>query len=425
LSEVVYIPSMNSPRTPRFILPAIATVAAVFFVAQSAADSTNPGKKPADRSIDQQPGAAPRAGGRPGDSLPELTQGQLNDFANGYDQFVNVETAESGLGPIYNNTSCANCHSTPAAGGGSAATVTRFGRDEKGTFDPLTELGGTLLQSQAIDPGALERIPQEANVIAQRKTTALFGAGLIEAIPDQDIQALATRKKADGVLGRAAMVEDVTTGQQRVGRFGWKAQQATLLGMAADEFVSEMGITNRYFPTENAPNGNEKVLAEFDQIADPEDTTDSTGKSAIDRVTDFMRLLAPPAPPKPSAEVVEGSRLFLRIGCAECHVPILNTGANSISALNHKPVLLYSDLLLHDMGNLNDGIAQGDALPNEMKTAPLWGLKFKAPYLHDGRAPTIADAITEHDGEASTARDRFNKLPAAQQRLLLDFLRSL
>jgi CxxC motif-containing protein (DUF1111 family) len=303
--------------------------------------------------------------------------------------------------------------------------VTRFGRDEKGTFDPLTELGGSLLQSQAIDPGALERIPSEADVIARRKTTALFGAGLIEAISDQDIQALATRKKADGVLGRAAMVEDVTTGQQRVGRFGWKAQQATLLAMAADEFVNEMGITNRYFPTENAPNGNETVLGQFDQIADPEDTTDSTGKGAIDRVTDFMRLLAPPAPPKPSAEVEEGSRLFSRIGCAECHVPMLNTGASSISALNHKPVPLYSDLLLHDMGNLNDGIAQGDALPNEMKTAPLWGLKFKAPYLHDGRAPTIAGAIGEHDGEAATARDRFNKLSAAQQRILVDFLRSL
>ena len=313
----------------------------------------------------------------------------------------------------------------PAPGGGSAATVTRFGHDEKGTFDPLTELGGSLLQSQAIDPGALERIPHEADVIAQRKTAALFGAGLIEAISDQDIQALASRKKADGVLGRAAMVEDITTGQQRVGRFGWKAQQATLLAMAADEFVNEIGITNRYFPTENAPNGNEQVLDEFDQIADPEDTTGADGKAAIDRLTDFMQLLAPPATPKPSAEVTEGSRLFSQVGCAECHVPKLKTASSSISALDHKDVWLFSDLLLHDMGSLNDGIAQADALTNEMKTAPLWGLKFKAPYLHDGRAPTIADAILDHDGEASTARDRFNKLPAAQQRLLLDFLKAL
>jgi CxxC motif-containing protein (DUF1111 family) len=412
---------MNSPR----ILRSLATVTAGLLVTHSIADPTTSNKKPADRSIDRQPAGTPRATGRPGDPFPELSQNQLNDFADGYDQFVNVETLESGLGPIYNNTSCGNCHTAPAPGGGSAALVTRFGHDESGTFDPLAELGGSLLQSQAIDPGALERIPSEADVIAQRKTSALFGAGLIEAIPDQDIQALATRKKADGVLGRAALVEDVTTGQQRVGRFGWKAQQATLLAMAADEYVNEIGITNRYFPTENAPNGNEQVLDEFDQIADPEDTADSTGKAAIDRVTDFMQLLAPPPLPKPSAEVTEGARLFSQVGCAECHVPKLKTGSSSISALDHKDVWLYSDLLLHDMGNLNDGIAQGDALPNEMKTAPLWGLKFKAPYLHDGRAPTLADAISDHDGEATPARDRFSKLPAAQQRLLLDFLRSL
>ena len=94
---------------------------------------------------------------------------------------------------------------------------------DKGTFDPLTELGGSLLQSRAIDPGALERIPKEATIIAQRKARALFGLGLIEAIEDKDIQDLVKRKKADGVLGRAAMVQDVATGEMRVGRFGWKA----------------------------------------------------------------------------------------------------------------------------------------------------------------------------------------------------------
>jgi CxxC motif-containing protein (DUF1111 family) len=368
----------------------------------------------------------PRAGGRLGDPLPDLTQDQLNDFTTGLNQFLEVETVEAGLGPIYNNTSCANCHATPTVGGSGAGLETRFGHtDDKGNFDPLTELGGSLLQNQAIDPAALERIPDEANTIAQRQTTPLYGLGLIEAIPDQAIKDLAHRPKADGVLGRAALVNDVTTNEERVGRFGWKAQQATLLAFAADAYVNEMGITSRYFPTENAPNGDEKLLEEFDHVADPEDKPDATGKADIDRFADFMRYLAPPPPPRNTAEVQAGFALFMRLGCAECHVPTLFTGPNKIRALDRKPVTLFSDLLLHDMGSLNDGIAQADAQPNEMKTAPLWGLRWSAPYLHDGRAPTIADAIDGHDGEAATSRNRFDKLSAAQQKQLIEFLNNL
>jgi CxxC motif-containing protein (DUF1111 family) len=266
----------------------------------------------------------------------------------------------------------------------------------------------------------------EATIIAQRKTTPLYGLGLIEAIPDKEIQDLASRKKADGVQGRVALIQDVASGDLRVGRFGWKAQQATLLAFAGDAYVNEMGITNRLFPTENAPNGDQAMLAQFDHVADPEDTTDpATGKADIDRFADFMRLLAPPPPPRATAEVQIGFGLFNRIGCAECHVPTLFTGPNTINALDRKPVTLFSDLLLHDMGTLNDGIAQADALTNEMKTPPLWGLKIRAPYLHDGRAPTLPDAIRAHDGEAATARDRFNKLGAAQQKQLIDFLNNL
>jgi CxxC motif-containing protein (DUF1111 family) len=371
-------------------------------------------------------GQPPRAGGRLGDPLPNLTQSQLTDFSNGLDEFENVETVASGLGPIFNDISCANCHARPAIGGSSDQLETRFGRMDKGVFDPLTEMGGSLLQSRAIDPAALERIPKEANVIAMRKATPLYGLGLLEAIPDKDIQDLAKRKKADGVLGRAALIEDVVSGETRVGRFGWKAQQATLLAFAGDAYLNEMGITNRFFPTENAPNGNQELLADFDHVADPEDTIDpTTGKADIDKFADFMRFLAPPPPPHVTAEVQTGFGLFVRTGCAECHVPTLTTGPNKILALDRKPVTLFSDLLLHDMGSLNDGIAQADALPNEMKTPPLWGLKYGAPYLHDGRAPTLADAILGHDGEAVPARDRFSKLPSAQQKQLLDFLNAL
>ena len=146
----------------------------------------------------------------------------------------NIETPESGLGPIFNNTSCANCHSTPAIGGSSGATVTRFGRMDKGVFDPLAAEGGSLLQNRAIDPAALERIPADATIIAQRQTTPLFGAGLIEAIPDKDIQALAQKKKPDGILGRAALVQDVASGDNAGGPLSaGKPSRPTLLSFMA------------------------------------------------------------------------------------------------------------------------------------------------------------------------------------------------
>jgi CxxC motif-containing protein (DUF1111 family) len=393
-------------------------------MAQSPLSSATP---PPGRPHHQHVGPPPRAGGRLGDPLPELTQDQLTDFLNGLNQFETVQTPASGLGPIFNQTSCANCHASPTPGGSGTTLVTRFGAsDGKGNFDPLTELGGSLLQSQAVDPAALEHIPAEANVIAQRQSMPLYGSGLIEAIPDQAIQALAQRTKPDGVAGRAAMVEDPVSGEMHVGRFGWKAQQATLLAFAAEAENDEMGITNQYFPDENAPNGNEQLVTQFNQATnEPNDVADSTGKTEAQHLADYLRYLAPPPLPHPTAEFQAGLAVFNRLGCAECHVPALYTGSNSIKALDHKPVALWSDLLLHDMGDLDDGIAQGAAQTNEMKTPPLWGLRWSAPYLHDGRAPTIADAITEHDGEGAASRDRFNKLSAAQQKQLIDFLNCL
>ncbi len=304
--------------------------------------------------------------------------------------------------------------------------MTRFGRNTDGTFDPLEELGGSLLQQFAIDPAVREIIPPEANVIAHRQTTPLFGAGLIEAIPDSAIQANATHAQKDGVKGKVALVQDIASGQMRVGRFGWKNQQATLLSFAGDAYLNEMGITNRYFPKENAPNGNEALLAQFDKVIDPEDEIDpATGKSDIDRQADFMRLLAPPPQLPFTASAKAGKTIFSQIGCAACHIPEMHTGPSQIAALNRKPVYLYSDLLLHDIGSLGDGIAQAAAGPQEMRTAPLWGLRASAPYLHDGRAPTVDDAIRAHDGEASPSRDRYLKLKPRALQELLDFLHSL
>jgi CxxC motif-containing protein (DUF1111 family) len=361
-----------------------------------------------------------------GDPLPGLTTALQADFAAGLEEFKSVETVADGLGPIFNNVSCVACHSSPARGGGSSTLETRFGRLENGVFDPLTSEGGSLLQQFAIDPSAQEVVPPDANVEARRITTPLFGAGLIEAIPDAAILFNAVTRKPDGITGRPSRVIDVATGRERIGRFGWKAQQATLLAFAGDAYLNEMGITSRLFPTENPPNGNEALLAQYDTVPDPEDQVDpTTGKADIDKFADFMRLLAPPPRLPLSQAGKAGSILFATVGCAACHTPAMQTGSNAIPALSRKLVQLYSDLLLHDMGTLGDGIAQGTALPGEMKTAPLWGLRSRGPFLHDGRAATVGAAILMHDGEALPARTRFNGLPAGEQQQLLEFLNSI
>ena len=172
--------------------------------------------------------------------------------------------------------------------------------------------------------------------------------------------------------------------------------------------------------------GDTNLLVLADLVADPEDDVDpASGKADIDRFADFMRYLAP-APQMPLTVLASaGQSLFGQIGCAACHTPTMYTGPNAIAALDRKPVRLYSDLLLHDMGSLGDGIAQAAASSREMRTAPLWGLRASAPYLHDGRAETVDEAIRGHDGEARAARDRYRRLSPNQKQQLMDFLNSL
>lgn len=372
------------------------------------------------------PPPRPPATGQAGGPLAGLTSAELAAFRAGLDVFRQAETTDSGLGPVFNDVSCLACHRAPAVGGVSLRTVTRFGLTTDGHFDPLTGRGGSLLQQRALDPAFREVVPRIANTTARRLTTPLFGAGLIEAIPDATLIAAAAAAKPDGVRGRVSLVNDVTTGNQRVGRFGWKAQQATLLAFSADAFVNEMGITNRFFPEENAPNGNTALLERADQIQDPEDDVNAaTGKGDVDRAADFMRLLAAPPRRPVNATITAGERVFTSINCVTCHTPALTTGASSVAALSRKTVPLYSDLLLHDMGALGDGIAQGTAGPRDMRTAPLWGLGGRPVYLHDGRTDSLDAAIRAHDGEATPARTRYTQLDATRQAQLLAFLRSL
>lgn len=361
-----------------------------------------------------------------GQALPGLTEEQLIAFVDGRESFRATETVADGIGPIFNDVSCVACHNAGGVGGGSRRTVTRFGRSVDGVFDPLDGLGGSLLQARAINPAVREVVPREANVVVRRVSTPIFGAGLIEAIADREIVAGAQRVKPAGIAGKVALVDDVVSGERKIGRFGWKAQQATILAFSGDAYLNEMGITNRYFPDENAPNGNVALLARFDAVADLEDTEDPTdGKADVDRLADFMRLLAPPSRLAVTGNAVQGERLFATMDCASCHTPSLRTGRHEIAALSERSVGLFSDLLLHDMGALGDGIAQGAASEREMRTAPLWGLRSRPTYLHDGRAATVDAAIRAHDGEAAGAREKYSAASAAERAALLAFLATL
>jgi CxxC motif-containing protein (DUF1111 family) len=204
----------------------------------------------------------------------------------------------------------------------------------------------------------------------------------------------------------------------RVGRFGWKAQTVSLRDFAGEAYVNEMGITSPAFASELAPQGGPVTC---DPVPDPED--DGADVAAF---TSFMSLLAPlPASPL-SREGRIGRTVFRRSGCRACHTDRLRTGNTLPAPLARKKVKAFSDFLLHDMGPaLADGIAQGDATGSEFRTPPLWGVRASAPYLHDGRAPTLEDAIAAHGGEAQTARDRFLALGATERAQLIEFLGSL
>jgi CxxC motif-containing protein (DUF1111 family) len=292
-----------------------------------------------------------------------------------------------------------------------------------GRFEELP--GGSLMSLFSIPPHlAQEVIPAEANVVAFRRSLPLFGAGLIEAIPDQAISSLTMVPKPPGVAGRTHIVTDVITGQPRVGRFGWKAQHATLRAFAGDAYRNEMGITNEVFPEEGAPNGNRGLLATVDRVPDPEDLPDpATGRSGVDKFSNFMRFLAPPPRGEITESAKQGEEVFNRIGCASCHA-VLTTGPSDDPLFDRKPVPLFSDLLLHDIGT-GDGIAQDDARANEIRTPPLWGLRVRSPLLHDGRAARIEDAIRMHGGEAAGVRSDFERLGPAERQALLNFLKSL
>ena len=365
----------------------------------------------------------------PGDPLPGITPAEFEEFRLGLDDFLEVEDAEEGLGPAYNATSCAACHSIPAIGGIAPVTTVRAGfRDSDGTFRDFDPARGSLFQLFSIPThGCQSVIPAEANVIERRVPIPLFGAGLVEAIPDSTLLALQDPNdvNGDGVSGRAAIVTDRATGDLRVGRFGWKAQVATLLEFSGDAYRNEMGITNDLFPNELTFNLTETQLRLCDPIPEPEDIPElGTGRRGIDNFESFMKFLAAPARGPVNARVSAGEEIFGAVGCATCHVPVLETGPSANPLFDRRPVPLFSDLLLHDIGT-GDGIRQADGEPGEIRTPALWGLRHRRPLLHDGSAATILEAVVRHDNEARMSRDRLMDLTAGEVDALMAFLESL
>jgi len=365
----------------------------------------------------------------PGDALPGLTASEFEEFRLGLTDFLEVETAEDGLGPAYNATSCAVCHSVPAVGGaGNVSELRAVRRMPSGEFEALYPSGETLFHLFSLPGHACQPvIPYDANVIVRRVPIPVFGAGLVEAIEDSTLLTLEdpTDRDHDGVSGRAALIIDRATGDRRVGRFGWKAQHATLLAFSADAYRNEMGITNDLFPTELASGIDDERMKLCDRIPDPEDVRDPrTGRRGIDNFASFMKFLAPIARESVDDVTRAGESTFAAIGCAACHVPSLPTGPSSNPQFNRRLVPLFSDLLLHDIGT-GDGVKQAAAEPGEFRTPALWGLRFRRPLLHDGSAATIEDAIRRHDGEGQRARERFERLAPNDAAALVRFLRSL
>ena len=365
----------------------------------------------------------------PGDPLPGLTAAEFELFRMGLDDFLEVETAEEGLGPAFNAASCAACHNQPAIGGVSPVTEVHAAKTgPAGTFLPLDPSGDTLFHLFSIPNHSCQPVmPADATIIIRRMPIPVFGAGLVEAIPDQTILALAdpVDTNRDGVSGRAAVVRDVATGQSRVGRFGWKAQHATLLTFGADAYRNEMGITNDVFPEELAVGVTADRMRICDPIPDPEDIRDrKTRRRGIDNFEVFMQLLAPVDRATPSGAAVLGENLFNSVGCATCHVPALMTGPHANPLFDRKAVPLFSDLLLHDIGT-GDGIVQGVAEASEIRTPALWGLRLRRPFLHDGSAATIDEAIRRHGGEALRAMQGVARMSDADFRALVAFLKTL
>jgi CxxC motif-containing protein (DUF1111 family) len=374
---------------------------------------------------------------RQGPAFDTLDEGNVvpnRSFNDNRFIFEEVEVLADGLGPTYNAQSCSECHQNVATGGASQIAEHRTGRvDASGGF--FESLGGSLIHSRATNAAIVERVAFEDDVRTFRISTNTLGNGFIECVANETLLAIRDAQPAQ-IRGTAVMVPVLEGGNaMRVGRFGWKAQHASLESFSADAYLNEMGITNPLFPDENTSAGRDVSFGTpFDPVPDPED-------DGVDVVAfaNFMRSTKAPSRGRITRDVEAGEQLFNQVGCNGCHVATLHTvpagtfingGAFRVPfALGNKVFHPYSDFLAHD-------IATGDGIPvlpgpeyaatrNLIRTAPLWALRTRNRLMHDGLSFTKQEAIQRHGNQAAGVRDRYNALTDQQRNLVLAFLDSL
>jgi len=393
-----------------------------------------------------------------------------NNFFN--DNWVTAPAStegRDGLGPTFNAQSCSSCHfrdgraQPPAADDPQLGLLFRLSRPgADGTPQPVDGYGDQL-QDQSINgvpaegrvvttyeqlsgsfadgtPYSLIRPTYDivdlqfgdlpaGTMVSPRIAPAMIGVGLLEAVPEADVRAAADPddEDGDGISGRANEVVDARTGATVLGRFGWKANVATVEGQVAAAFHGDIGITTSLHPDQNCP------TTQIDCSASPSGGSPEVDDAKLQRVTFYSRTLAVPARRDVGLEVTdEGEGLFEEIGCSSCHTPSFTTGETDISALEGQTIRPYTDLLLHDLGEgLADGRPDGLATGSEWRTAPLWGIGLvqtvngHTRFLHDGRARNITEAILWHGGEAADPMRRFTELSADDRRALVAFVESL
>jgi len=368
-----------------------------------------------------------------------------DSFALDQAQFERRHDPSTGLGPVFNATSCVECHNNGVAGAASQFTEQRVGHnDVNGNFvNPTIAINGgantitgrSIVNDRSICPQAQEHVPDTENIRTLRAVLNTLGDGFVEAVPDQTFLAIAASQAAQtngAIQGEAIEVPIFEApGQNGVGKFGWKDQDATILSFAGDAYLNEMGVTNRLKPKD--------VTSVCKVTNDPEDIPDALGMADIDHFAQFIRGTR--VPPRDTVlavtpDAIAGQALFSSIGCATCHVAnmttapagtVLNGGAYTVPvALGNKTFHPYGDFLLHNVGT-GDGIVQvGPAdTANKLRTVPLWGLHIKSRFMHDNASSTLGDAIQRHAGEAGGVIANFNGMSSAQQQQLITFIKSL
>jgi CxxC motif-containing protein (DUF1111 family) len=411
-------------------------------------------------------GGPPGAGG----PLPDLHPTELKLFLAGQEAIQEIDSVQGtipdtglGLGPRFNMDSCGGCHNYPAPGGSSppvnplVAVATKQGATNTVPFfitidGPIRR--AFIKQNQdgspngsaphlytitgRVDAPGCELAQPDCNALGAADNLAfhiplhLYGAGLLEAIDTATIVANLADQK---VLKQSLGIGGHPGGPGGVGRFFWKGQGTGLRTIAAGAYQNEVGVTNVLFSKEDdsTPTCQFNTLPE-DQF-NPDAATFIDGFPDFAKITGFARFSAPPAPSPDTSETAAGRTLFTQIGCALCHTPSLQTGASGHPALRNKTANLYSDLALHRMGpGLADGLTQGNAGPDEFRTAPLWGIGQRIFFLHDGRTADLRAAIDAHasqgdtnypPSEANAVIDAFDGLSEQQKQSILDFLRAL